>query len=59
MARIVEQGYLRLTCKRCSTLFEYQYNEVREGTFNHDYLGDYDVLKYVACPSCNNKCIVK
>lgn len=59
MARIIEQGYERLTCRKCKTLFEYTQGEVRTGKFNMDYLGDYDIEKYIKCPSCNNKCIIK
>ena len=59
MARIIEQGYHRLTCRKCKTLFEYIQNEVREGTFNHDYLGDFDTEDYVSCPSCSDKFIIK
>lgn len=58
MARIIEQGYQRLTCRKCNTLFEYTQNEVCEGTFNHDYLGDFDTENYIKCPSCGNRCIV-
>lgn len=59
MARIIEQGYHRLTCRKCNTLFEYTQNEVKEGKFNIDYLGDFDTEKYISCPSCSNKCIIR
>lgn len=59
MPRIVEQGYLRLTCKKCKSVIEYMASEIKEGKFNYDYLGDYDLEDYIDCPSCQNKCIIK
>ena len=59
MVKIVEQGYQRLTCHKCKSILEYTQSEVKEGKFNIDYLGDYDIEKYIDCPSCNNKCIIK
>lgn len=59
MARIIEQGYHRLNCRTCNTLFEYMQNEVKERTYNHEYLGDYDTDNFVQCPSCSNWCLIK
>lgn len=59
MARIIEQGYLRLTCNACKSLIEYTRSEVKRGEFNMDYLGDSDTEDYIDCPSCQHKCIIK
>lgn len=59
MAKIIEQGYKRITCRNCNSLLEYMQNEVKAGKFNMDYLGDYDTYNYIKCPSCNNRCPIK
>lgn len=59
MVKIVEQGYQRLTCWKCKSVLEYTQSEVKKGTFNHDYLGDYDTENYITCPACSSRCIIK
>ena len=59
MVKIIEQGYKRLICKYCESVLEYKQSEVSVGKFNVDYLGDYDNLKYIICPSCKSTCIIK
>lgn len=59
MVKIIQQGYQRLTCSKCVSVLEYTQSDVKSGEFNRDYLGDYDIYKYIDCPSCGNKCIIK
>lgn len=42
------------SCRNCSAMVEYTNKDI-VGTkkINHDYLGDYDVVKYIICPNCN------
>lgn len=57
--KIIQRGHLpenvpvRLTCRRCHTLFEF---EVREATYTSDQReGDY---YHIACPLCSRQCFV-
>ena len=59
MAKIITQGYKRLTCNYCNSVIEYEQSEVKSGKFNMDYLGDYDIKEYIKCPSCNHKITTK
>lgn len=45
----------RASCFGCGSIVEYAQNEVKQGKFNMDYLGDYDLMDYIDCPKCNYK----
>lgn len=45
----------RVTCRKCASILEYTPNEVFKTTINHDYLGDYDTVRAVQCPTCGHK----
>jgi hypothetical protein len=47
------QEVLRTTCKNCASILEYTWSEVKDVKVNHDYLGDYDVIQAIRCPSRN------
>lgn len=42
------------SCGNCAALIEYTNKDI-VGTkkVNWDYLGDYDVVKYIVCPACS------
>lgn len=52
MVTVVNQKPFRTTCEKCHSELEYHYAEVQEHKTNHDYLGDYDVVKGIKCPVC-------
>lgn len=44
----------RVTCLKCASILEYTRNETFEIKVNHDYLGDYDYVSAIKCPTCGN-----
>ncbi len=58
MAKVIgydETVKKRCTCRNCAAVIEYVANDII-GTkkVNWDYLGDYDVVKYLKCPACSS-----
>lgn len=49
----------RVTCSNCASIVEYTMSETREEKRNHDYLGDYDIVRVLNCPSCGKEMQVK
>lgn len=49
----------RCTCGNCASVIEYTLSETREEKRNHDYLGDYDIVRVLNCPSCGKEIQVK
>lgn len=41
-------------CGRCKSTLKYFYNEVQNHKTNYDYTGDYDIVRGIKCPVCNN-----
>lgn len=54
MVQVVERNHFTITCTRCKSKLSYTYDEVRDCEVNHDYLGDYDIVKGIECPVCNS-----
>lgn len=46
------------TCKNCASKLEYTLNEVKEYN-GRDYSGGSDGHRYIRCPSCSDKIILK
>lgn len=51
---VVVQAKYHKTCGKCKSELEYIYSDVQEYKINHDYLGDYDVVAGIRCPTCSN-----
>lgn len=49
----------RVTHRACGAILEYFENETRKAKVNHDYLGDYDIVKVITCPKCGEDVQVK
>lgn len=49
----------RATCFSCAAIVEYSLTETREEKRNHDYLGDYDIVRVINCPGCGYEIQVK
>ncbi len=45
----------RATCRSCAAIVEYTLSETREAKVNHDYLGDYDIVRVINCPGCGHQ----
>lgn len=52
MVQVVSQKVFHITCGKCRSELSYLYAEVQEHKTNHDYLGDYDMVKGIVCPVC-------
>lgn len=53
-----EQEQKIVGCYECHAKIGYFLNEVRQD-YNSDYLGGKDYYKYIVCPSCTNKIVLK
>ncbi len=54
-----DQSHIRrTTCYKCSSVLEYTLSEVQQD-YSTDYTGCKDYYKYIYCPCCGNKAIVK
>lgn len=42
----------RITCKGCGSILEYNASEIQTFKINWDYLGDYDTVRGIKCPTC-------
>ena len=48
----------QIICKNCGATLEYVPQDLQED-HHTDYLGDTDYWKYVRCPKCDNKVVVR
>lgn len=46
------QGAKKCTCGNCGSTLQYMPSERRSKKVNWDYLGDYDLINVISCPSC-------
>ena len=57
MVDVVKLAKRLCTCPKCKSELAYSYNEIEKHMINHDYLGDYDLVRGIQCPVC--KTIIK
>ena len=50
---------LKQTKCRCGATLEYTMFDVKEVTYNHDWLGDFDRGLGFDCPVCNKTVVIK
>jgi len=48
-----------LTCSNCSTVLGYTKSELVEKKYDFDYLGDYEIGKFLSCPICGHSNLVR
>lgn len=46
------------TCRECNAVLSYLPNEVKED-YSTDYTGGRDYYKFITCPCCSSKVIVR
>ena len=52
MVTVVRRNNYTCTCTHCNSDLAYSYDEIDKYEINHDYLGDFDVIKGIVCPVC-------
>jgi hypothetical protein len=54
MVTVVSVAEFNCLCKKCCTTLSYTYKDISEHRVNHDYLGDFDIVKGITCPVCSS-----
>lgn len=54
MVDVIERrnGSKTTNCGNCDSVLKYMPSEVFTEERNHDYLGDYDIVRVIRCPNC-------
>ena len=47
-----------IVCRSCGSLLEYTPFDVEQRK-SYDYSGDYDIIKFIKCPTCNREVHVR
>ena len=56
--KVLQTKTFEIACKSCESKLEYEYADIKQGQ-STDYTGDTDYYRYISCPVCNNKVVVK
>jgi uncharacterized protein with PIN domain len=54
-----KKAVYEITCHNCASILEYTMSETIERKCNQDYLGDFDIRRFINCPACGQAVMVK
>ena len=54
MIAVVDSPKKTCTCKKCESVLQYAFSDIKQYKINFDYLGDFDLVRGIKCPVCDN-----
>ena len=59
MIKILEHGIMKVTCPHCKAKLQYEQEDIQTTIVQEDLLDCGKEVKYIICPDCDDRIILK